>query len=239
MRDYPNELRGRIIAARSNALPLTPALYQELLQLEERLPIEPYAGVIGQPKPPAAPSKPDGATSSAVQETESQQTNGGMQFTNKPYMYTLVAFCVAFGVGYLYLPGFLVVTAGLLAFYASVAAFINFGVRMVSAIQVSTTPTHDIPLTCRSIILFFSYYLFITLLCIHVRLPLRSAGPYTHIHHHEPDDPKANLLSDSSIFPILLVVFGISGYQVQQKRDKLPLLMANTSDSLVAQPIVE
>ncbi|XP_026191330.1 uncharacterized protein LOC34624252 [Cyclospora cayetanensis] len=104
MRDYPNELRGRIIAARSNALPLTPALYQELLQLEERLPIEPYAGVIGQPKPPAAPSKPDGATSSAVQETESQQTNGGMQFTNKPYMYTLVAFCVAFGVGYLYLP---------------------------------------------------------------------------------------------------------------------------------------
>ena len=107
MRDYPTGLRSRIVAALNKAQPLTPALYQELLKLEQRLPIEPYGAIISTP----APHRASCTTTLEPEETDEKdeidlprRTNQGAQFTNKPYMRTLVAFSLVFGGGYLYLP---------------------------------------------------------------------------------------------------------------------------------------
>ena len=125
VREGPNGLRSRIMAARNLGIPLTPEVYQELLTLQQRLPIEPYAEIITTPAPLShSPSRTTtsaplsaGAAAAAAQEAAAgaaaaaePSTNTGLQFSDKAYMYTLLGFCVVFGGGYLYLPvGFLLI----------------------------------------------------------------------------------------------------------------------------------
>ncbi|KAL8432529.1 hypothetical protein Efla_006958 [Eimeria flavescens] len=108
MRSSPDTLRSRVVQLRKSALPLTPKLYQELLNLEQALPIEPYKEIISpSPSPEQTAAEAEELSSAAQADEEvvvTQATNTDLQFTSRPYKYALLGGAILFSGGYLYIP---------------------------------------------------------------------------------------------------------------------------------------
>ncbi|CDJ44692.1 hypothetical protein, conserved, partial [Eimeria tenella] len=231
----PSGLRARVEAARSQGFPLTPAFYQELLKLEQRLPIEPYAEMFSTPAPPAAATAAAAAEESAetAEAEEAPSTNTGPQFTNKAYFYSLLAFCVAFGGGYLYFP----VSFAQQQQQQQQFMFIQFVANSPAPGQFvcreSAARNKDRG-ACRSVIVFFAYFLSLILA---FKFDYFAIENFTMLVSEAW--PARRLQLQQLEIQILLLVLGISGYQVQQKRDRLPLILETPSALRGEEPLLD
>lgn len=92
-------LQKRIVILRENQGALTPELFSDFIDIEQSVPLEPYAEIVTTPRPPSVSS----STTPSLGKAMPVEVPKRLQYSDPVYNYTLLGICIPLGIGYLYI----------------------------------------------------------------------------------------------------------------------------------------
>lgn len=98
-RTHCTPLQKHILILRQNQGTLTPELFSDFIDIEQSVPIEPFAEIVTTPRPPPVST----STTPAMGKAIPTEVPKKLQYSDPVYNYTLLGVCIPLGIAYIYI----------------------------------------------------------------------------------------------------------------------------------------